>query len=85
MNPISKFFILIFLGFIASCAHVYDVNYDFSMTRRANYDYVLFCSVLIHDLFILQFVKQFPMVFVLKANEAVEKPASESRILLSCF
>lgn len=29
MNSISKFFILIFIGFIAGCAHVYDVNYDY--------------------------------------------------------
>ena len=29
MNSTSKFFILIFIGFIAGCAHVYDVNYDY--------------------------------------------------------
>ena len=29
MNSTSKFFILIFVGFIVGCAHVYDVNYDY--------------------------------------------------------
>jgi hypothetical protein len=35
VNSISKFLILILIGFIVGCAHVYDVNYDYD--KNANF------------------------------------------------